>query len=357
MDSYQVGAEDAVAQAITLIPTLRPKVVFAHWSDTIRVNDRLTSNCGAVGAALIQYTGTPGSPKIEGTKVVGLPYDTLKENIDSFLLHAGASDRITEEELLLLVAIDPKLERLLAPFSATSSPFKAPSSPQAKENSLRHTSPRSLASQVLMRQVFITNLETEALVRPEAQVAFHTKAGPRVRDIHFIQEFKWSAAYEGDVVYVIDVHFQYEQVGQVIELQEQGGVDVYRHLLAHYAGKSESLRVVFYSPIPKEELVRLRPENYVLNLLPFAEGSYSEDFAGHLDRIIAERNWPQFNNASENLLSGWSLASKEGIRAGSPPEPIATDGHKVLVIDDEMPQWETALNAVIGAEHLAPPAL
>lgn len=202
-----------------------------------------------------------------------------------------------------------------------------------------------------MRQVFITNLEPESLGEGKASVAFQKEAGTRVPDIHIIQALKWPEADEAEVVYVIDVHFQYKRGDHVIKLQEQGGVDVYRHLLAHYVGKSEPLRVVFYSPIPKEVLVRLRPENYVLHLLPFAEGAYSEDFAGALDRIIAEQNWPQFNNASENLLCGWALANKEGIRAGSPPEPIATDGHKVLVIDDEMPQWQTALKAVIGA-HL-----
>lgn len=203
-----------------------------------------------------------------------------------------------------------------------------------------------------MRQVFITNLAPEALGEGKASVAFHKEAGMRVPNVHVIQDLNWTEAVGADVVYVIDVHFQYKREDQVVKLQEQGGVDVYRHLLAHYAGRNEPLRVVFYSPIPREELVRLRPENYVLNLLPFAEGSYSEDFAGAVDRIIDEQNWPQFNNASENLLSGWALANKECIRSGVHPVPIATDGHKVLVIDDELAQWDAALKAVIGAEHL-----
>lgn len=205
-----------------------------------------------------------------------------------------------------------------------------------------------------MTVVFITNLELGTLGEGRVRVAFPGEAENRVPDIHHIEDFKWSAVYERDTVFVLDIHFRYKRQEHEIKLQDQGGVDVYRHLLAHYAGTGQTLRVIFYTPIPQTELVRLKPENYVLSFLPFVEGAYTDSFAGKLEQAMAVQDWPQFNNASENLLSGWALKNKERIREGLAPEAIGTEGRRVAVIDDEMPEWETVYRAMLGDEGFFP---
>lgn len=205
-----------------------------------------------------------------------------------------------------------------------------------------------------MKPIFITNLAPGALGEGREQIVFQHGAEDGIPDLHRIQHFDWSQEKYSDAVFVIDVHFRYRRPGSVTKLQEQGGVDVYRYLLAHFAGRDTQARVVFYSPIGPTELVRMKPENYVLSYLPFAEGAFSEDFVARLVRMIAQLDRPCFNNASENLLSGWALDNKERIRAGDVPERIDTEGRRILVVDDEMPQWDTVLKTIIGEEFLVP---
>lgn len=204
-----------------------------------------------------------------------------------------------------------------------------------------------------MRPAFVTNLEPEALGEGRLKVNFGGHSAGQLPSVHDVEDYDWSSHHDQEVVYLIDVHFRYNRPGGPLKLQEQGGVDVYRHLLAHFSSRELPLMVAFYSPIAREDLVRLKPENYVLLLLPFIKGSYSGAFEAKLDEVVEHGVWPQFNNASENLLSGWALASKEQIRKRVPTEPIPRDGRKVLVVDDEMPQWEAALNVILGPENLS----
>jgi hypothetical protein len=155
----------------------------------------------------------------------------------------------------------------------------------------------------------------------------------------------------GDTVYIIDVHFSFmygeQENKRQLKFQEQGGVTVYRHLLGLFKGCPDKLKVVFYSPLTANRLTALRPENYVLNLLPFVElfpkdehGNLIESwtFEGALQSRIDENDFPQFNNASENLLSGWALSGAN---------KIDLKGKRLLIIDDEWQQWKVAFRAIL----------
>lgn len=140
----------------------------------------------------------------------------------------------------------------------------------------------------------------------------------------------------GDTVFVIDVHCTFKDKEK---MQQQGGADIYRHLLKQFDGCQDKLKVIFYSPLSAEELVSRMPENYVLRLLPFIElfpkeknGNYINNwkFEAELQRIIKRNIFPQFNNASENLLSGWAVREEKKIN---------TNGKKILFIDDQQSEW------------------
>lgn len=155
-----------------------------------------------------------------------------------------------------------------------------------------------------------------------------------------------------DTIFVIDVHCKFkEEKGNnegEVKLQEYGGVIVYRHLLKKYSDYKNNgydhsdLKVIFYSPVSKVDLVKLKPENYILNLLPFVKCEYDGKF--ELKETIdyyEEKGWPQFNNASENLLSGWAFLNKESIKKNNLEKAkINLKGKKVLIIDDEWQQWQ-----------------
>lgn len=148
----------------------------------------------------------------------------------------------------------------------------------------------------------------------------------------------------GAFVFIIDVHCIFDGVKK---LQEQGGVIIYRHLLKQFKECQDKLKVIFYSPIAAKYLVRLKPENYVLNLLPLIElfpidkegknWSFEDDLKPFIDENY---NFPQFNNASENLLSGWAAVNREKIKNGNDDEAkIKLKNSNVLIIDDEFSQW------------------
>ncbi|MBX3291550.1 MAG: hypothetical protein KF881_01520 [Acidobacteria bacterium] len=153
---------------------------------------------------------------------------------------------------------------------------------------------------------------------------------------------------DGTIIFLIDVHCS---VLGAEKLQLQGGVVVYRHLLNLFKDKQDKLKVIFYSPLSKDLLVKLRPENYVLKLLPFIECKYDGKFDSDgqakntLSGQIAEyepAKWPRFNNASENLLSGWAIANKKLIKSGKDEEAkIPLNGMKLLIVDDEFSSWAT----------------
>lgn len=148
----------------------------------------------------------------------------------------------------------------------------------------------------------------------------------------------------GNSIFIIDVHCTFTEAKK---MQQQGGVIIYRHLLKIFDGKQEKLKVVFYSPIPKEDLVKLKPENYVLSLLPFVECKYEskEEFERALQRAEIEV-CPQFNNASENLLSGWALA---GVKK------IDLKQQTVLAIDDQFAEWQNTYNSIFSNCNLIAP--
>lgn len=151
----------------------------------------------------------------------------------------------------------------------------------------------------------------------------------------------------GNTIFIIDVHCSFKKAEK---LQQQGGVIIYRHLLKMFEGKQDKLKVVFYSPISKDDLVKLKPENYVLKLLPFIEciyeeGQFERDLSNEITKYEKE-GWVQFNNASENLLSGWALTNKEKIEKGQYPEKINTNGKKILFIDDQQGEWKSVYSII-----------
>lgn len=148
---------------------------------------------------------------------------------------------------------------------------------------------------------------------------------------------------DGSTIFVIDVHCKFKQADK---MQQQGGVIVYRNLLKEFAKSQDKLKVVFYSPIPKEDLVKLKPENYVLALLPFVElfpdiehyGIKPEDWTFEKALTEAEKKvCPQFNNASENLLSGWSLNDENKVEVKK---------KQIVFVDDQANEWVKAFEKV-----------
>ena len=167
----------------------------------------------------------------------------------------------------------------------------------------------------------------------------------------------------GDTTFIIDVHCKFKEAEK---MQQHGGVIIYRHLLSKFKDCQDKLKVIFYSPISKEDLVKLKPENYVLTLLPFVE-LFPKDKDGNdipnwnfKDALEAAEKeiCPQFNNASENLLSGWALfkssnrrrttdfvesnyRTKEEIKQGK--KGIA---RSIAFIDDQLEEWKVTYKQI-----------
>lgn len=146
--------------------------------------------------------------------------------------------------------------------------------------------------------------------------------------------------------FLIYVHCIFDSV---TDRDAQGGVLVYRHLLKRFEDNFDKLKVIFYSPLSQEELVKSKPENYILKLLPFIkvpqvlDESSEWNFQTELKAIIDGNNFPKFNNASENLLSGWSMANPKGTK-------IASDDKALLVIDDEWKEWQETYKTILRRE-------
>lgn len=141
----------------------------------------------------------------------------------------------------------------------------------------------------------------------------------------------------GSTIFIIDVHCTFIKAEK---MQQQGGVIIYRHLLKIFEGKQDKLKVIFYSPLTQDQLVSLKPEYYVLKLLPFIECKYEEgQFEKDLSDEIAKyekEGWVQFNNASENLLSGWALAKNQSVETN-----YLSDEEREKQINEQNPKWRT----------------
>ena len=174
---------------------------------------------------------------------------------------------------------------------------------------------------------------------------------------------------KGDTVFVISVHCRFKKFERA---QQQGGVKIYRLLLDIFKNCQDKLKVVFYSPISQTDLVRLEPENYILRLLPFielfqqikdSEGNRIDDeecaFENELRDLISADNFPQFNSASENLLSGWALYnSKEIEEAEDNKIKLSLQGKSLLIVDDEFVDWKNTYLTIFdlkSGEIMFPP--
>lgn len=171
-------------------------------------------------------------------------------------------------------------------------------------------------------------------------------------------ELKQSSQTAENTIYLIDVHFSYDNQ----KLQEQPGVDFYRNLLKMYESIPnglDNLKVIFYSPLTQDYLVDNKPENYVLNVLPFIQFTADGTFKKKLEKLVTEHtqtnSWPIFNVASENLLSGWSLFKFEEEKKPWNHYKVIADykikipkGKKHLFIDDEYNQWHQAYKIIFN---------
>lgn len=206
-----------------------------------------------------------------------------------------------------------------------------------------------------MKLVFISNTEVSA---PKLKVySLGSPIATKGKTIPNVATSLNTILKDENTVFVIDVHCTFKGCEK---MQEQGGVIIYRHLLKLFENCQDELKVIFYSPISKDDLVKLKAENYVLKLLPFVQLKFEENgqFAKELAAVIKDLNckvkssidsqdfskgWLQFNNASENLLSGWSLAGAK---------PIDLKDYKVLAIDDQFSEWEVTYNLIFPPSQL-----
>ncbi len=140
-----------------------------------------------------------------------------------------------------------------------------------------------------------------------------------------------------DVIYLINVHcvFDSGDTKKEYDFQQQNGVAVYRHLLKIYEDNQEKLKVAFFSPITVENLVKLKPENAVLEHYTFFNVPFN--WNNCIAELQAKTDWKYFNNASENLLSGWSFNGRTKINAND---------KNIVVIDDQIKEWETVFNTI-----------
>ncbi|MFN8323992.1 MAG: hypothetical protein U0T74_15110 [Chitinophagales bacterium] len=153
-----------------------------------------------------------------------------------------------------------------------------------------------------------------------------------------------------EIIYLINVHCVFSNGNSKRKtnwyLQEQNGINIYRQLLKVYEKKESELKTAFFSPIPKVDLIKLRAENYVLK--------YHECFTtpfnwkNRSNELLAKTDWKTFNNASENLLSGFNMFKLEGTVS----KKIETGKKRILFIDDQRNEWETTFSEVFNESAL-----
>lgn len=131
--------------------------------------------------------------------------------------------------------------------------------------------------------------------------------------------------------------------------QSQAGMVIYRELLHIYKECSEKLQVVFFSPYgEKPELIKKKPENLILNHLEFLEVPFTWN---KVTTKFEQYNKPAFNNASENLLAGYSIYNSQ-----TPVNSkVAAGSKKILFIDDQSNEWKAVFDEIFhknAIEHL-----
>lgn len=124
-----------------------PAILFFHGND--RSDLGTPESSGVVyhpmlkGVFKVEYGANPQSPAVspwDADFATGyINWQSVRDGIAGFASDVAALPELDSETVHALITkhffefdVDPKLEELLKPF-ATSSPFKAPSSPQAKE--------------------------------------------------------------------------------------------------------------------------------------------------------------------------------------------------------------------------------
>lgn len=156
-----------------------------------------------------------------------------------------------------------------------------------------------------------------------------------------------------DTVFIINIHCLF---GYHTNMQDQAGVHLYRQLLKNYDGKQDRLKVIFFSHYTKNQLLYLKPENYVIKHLPFIECRYDGKFSAQIKDVINQfenAGWPQFNTASENLLSGWVISNKNAIKYNASLNKINTAKKRILFIDDQQSEWQITFNEIFENDCIA----
>ncbi len=123
--------------------------------------------------------------------------------------------------------------------------------------------------------------------------------------------------------------------------QSQAGVAIYRELLNIYKDCSEKLQVAFFSPCAEkpEVLIRKKVENQILNHLEFLEVPFTWK---QVQTKFEKYNKPVYNNASENLLAGYSLYNSQNpINA-----KVVAGNKKILFIDDQSNEWSSVFQEI-----------
>ena len=153
-----------------------------------------------------------------------------------------------------------------------------------------------------------------------------------------------------EIIYLLNVHCVFSNGNSKRKanwyLQEQNGINIYRQLLKVYEKKESELKVAFFSPIPKDDLIKLKAENYVLK--------YHECFTTPFkwkecsNKLLTKTDWKTFNNASENLLAGFNMFKPEGTVS----KKIETGKKRILFIDDQCNEWETTFSEVFNESAL-----
>lgn len=155
-------------------------------------------------------------------------------------------------------------------------------------------------------------------------------------------------------IFVINLHCLFK--GGADLMQDQGGVIIYRYLLNLFEGSLECLKVVFYSPLSKEEVIKQKPENYALTTIPFIEilpdplNPCGWSFQDELSEIIIKNEFPKYNNASLNLLAGFGLYRHN--KTQEHINKLNIHKKKVLLIDDEQSLWKESYSLILGEGNI-----
>lgn len=153
--------------------------------------------------------------------------------------------------------------------------------------------------------------------------------------------------------YLINIHcaiyrkknkFEYEKE---TPFQTQAGVAIYRELLNIYKDCNERLQVIFFSPYANnpEPLIKKKPENLVLIHLEFLEVPFTWK---QVQAKFEQNNKPVFNNASENLLSGYGIHRSQNPTTAK----VSIGKKKVLFIDDQSNEWKATFSEVFNDNAL-----